>query len=243
MPVKRLKTTTMKKNKKTKTKKQINKHTNKQKKNKSIINTSTNASTIIHSNMDTMYNNNNASNIDSNIDSNILSSNTQMQNHTMNKQNLINLITKISQERKNKTKSQTNLVAKIMRLPSMSSKMSQPKTYAKSVSSYYSSITRNGKSHNKGKKIVNESTKPYLEIDEMQDGQIQHYMLPKNSIPYRESMQDVVPLQEQKIVLDYYPYPYSNQNQNKNKNYKMKTKKTKKVKKTKKNKTNKKTKK
>ena len=230
MPVKRLKTTTMKKNKKTKTKKQTNKKTNKQKKNKSIINTSTDASTIIHSNMDTMYNNNN--NANSNIDSNILSSNTQMQNHTMNQQKLVDLITKISQERKNKTKSQTNLVAKIMRIPSMSSsmsKMTKPKTYAKSVSSYYSTMTHNGESHNKGKKVVNESTKPYLEIDELKDGQVQHYMLPKNSIHYRERIEEVVPIKEPKIVLEYFPQS------NKNKKYKKKTKTTKTTKKTKKN--------
>ena len=223
MPIKRLKTTTMKKNKKTKTKKQTSK---------------INKSNRIQSNMDSMYNNNNnynnnSSNSNSNSNSNLLFSNIQMQNHTTNQQNLINLITKISQERKHKTKSQTNLVAKIMRLPSMDSRMSKPKTYAKTESSYYSTMTHNGESHNKGKKIVNESTKPYLEIDEMQDDQVQHYMLPKNSIPYREPIQEDIPIQEQKIILEY--YPYSNQTK--------KTKTSKKTKKTKTSKTSKTTKK
>jgi hypothetical protein len=209
MPVKRLKYKTMKKSKKTKTKKaRTKKNTRKQKqknkkiksksKSKSIIN-----STFVHSNMDSMYNN-------SSMNSIINSRNIQPQTHHMNQQNLFNLITKISQERQNKTKSQTNLPARLMRIPSSMSKMSQPKTYAKSVSSYYSTMTHNGESHNKGKKIVNESTKPYLEIDEMRDGQIHHYMLPKNSIPYTEPIQEVLPIQDPKIVLEYYPHSRQN---------------------------------
>ena len=103
------------------------------------------------------------------------------------------------------------------------SRMSKPKTYAKSVSSYYSTVMHNGESHNKGKKIVNESTNPNLEIDEIENGQVQHYMIPKNSISqYREPILEVLP----PMKAEY----YSNSNQNKN--YKMKsTKKQKKYKK------------
>ena len=213
MPIKRLKQKTTKKLKKTKTKKaRTKKNTRKQKqkqknkklksnsKSKSIMN-----STFVHSNMDSMYNN-------SSMNSSMNSSITQLQpqTHSMNQQNLLNLITKISQERQNQTKSQTNLPARLMRMPSSMSRMSKPKTYAKSVSSYYSTMTHNGESHNKGKKIVNESTKPYLEIDEMQDDQVQHYMLPKNSIPYKEPIQEVLPTQAPKIVLEYYPHSRQN---------------------------------
>jgi hypothetical protein len=215
MPVKRLKQKTMKKHKKTKTKKtKTKKNTRKQKtaKSKSIMNSSMNSS-IIHSNMDSMYNN-----------SSMDSSNMKMQNHNVSQQNLINLIAKISKERQNRTKSQSNLVARIMKMPNMS-RMSKPKTYAKTVSSYYSTVSHNGESHNKGKKIVNESTNPYLEIDEMRDGQVKHYMLSKNSIPYREPIQEVLPrmnmqmqMQEPKILLEY--YPHSRQN----KKYKKKSK-------------------
>ena len=53
-------------------------------------------------------------------------------------------------------------------------------------------------------------TPPYLEIDEMRDGQIHHYMLPKNSIPYKEPIQEVLPTQAPKIVLEYYPHSRQN---------------------------------
>jgi hypothetical protein len=187
---------------KQKTKKQRNK------KSKSIMN----SSTTVHSNMDSMYNNN----------SNTHSSTAYNQKPTkyMNQQSLYDLITKISKERENKTKSQTNLAARLMRMPSSKSnmlRMSKPKTYAKSVSSYYSSVVHNGESHNKGKKIVNESTNPNLEIDEMKNGQVQHYMIPKNSISqYREPILEVLP----PMKAEY----YSNSNQNKK--YKIKSKKT-----------------
>ena len=209
MPIKRLKQKTTKKTKKTKTKKartkkntrkhkQKNKKLKSNSKSKSIMN-----STFVHSNMDSMYNN-------SSMNSSMNSSNIQPQTHHMNQQHLLNLITKISQERQNQTKSQTNLPARLMRMSSSMSRMSKPKTYAKSVSSYYSTMTHNGESHNKGKKIVNESTKPYLEIDEMRDGQVKHYMLPKNSIPYKEPIQEVLPIQAPKIVLEYYPHSRQN---------------------------------
>ncbi len=229
MPVKRLKQKTMKTSKTKKTKKtQKTKKTKKQtnKKSKSIMNSST--TTTVYSNMDSMYNN-----------SNTHSSTFHNQKPTkyMNQQSLYDLITKISKERQNKTKSQTNLAARLMRMPSSKSNMSRisimskPKTYSKSVSSYYSTVMHNGETHNKGKKIVNESTNPNLEIDEMENGQVQHYMIPKNIIPYREPILEVLPMKkEPEIVLEY--YPYSNQN----KKYKIKSKKTTKTKKTKKTK-------
>ena len=61
----------------------------------------------------------------------------------------------------------------------------QPQVYAKSISSSFSSVMHNGHTHSQGKRIVNESHKPYLQVDEMIDGSTQHYMIPKNSIPYK----------------------------------------------------------
>ena len=102
----------------------------------------------------------------------------------MQHQSLINLINMITQARKNKTKSQTNLPARLMKM----SNMQKPKSYEKSVSSSYSSIMHNGKKQIKGKQIINNSTKPFIQINEIQDGQIQHYMVPKNTIPYNKSI-------------------------------------------------------
>ena len=183
-----------------------------------------NSSTTVYSNMDTMYNNSNTYSDKINIHS---TTHNQKPTQHMNQQNLYDLIAKISKERQNKTKSQTNLAARLMRMPSSKSNISRisivskPKTYAKSVSSYYSSVMHNGETHNKGKKIVNESTNPNLEIDEMENDQVQHYMIPKNSISqYREPILEVIPMKEEH---------YSNTNQNKK--YKIKSKKTKKNKK------------
>ena len=50
------------------------------------------------------------------------------------------------------------------------------------MSSSFSSVMRNGHTHSKGNKIVNDSNKPYLQIDEMLDGNTQHYYIPKSTI-------------------------------------------------------------
>ena len=154
------------------TKKQIKLYSNPN----SSYNTNSNSNSTIHSNMDSLYNNN------------FKTMNNQSSNlHNMNQQNLYNLVNTISQERKNRTKAQSNLPARLMKLTKKTKpkKTAKSNSYSRSVSSTYSSIIKNGESHNKGKKIVNESTKPYLQIDEMENGQVQHYMIPKNTIHYK----------------------------------------------------------
>ena len=111
-----------------------------------------------------------------------ISSNPQNMQHQHHHQNLIDLITMITQARKNKTKAQTNLPARLMRM----SNMHKPQSYEKSVSSSYSSIMHNGEKHIKGKQIINNSTKPFIQINELQDGHIQHFMVPKDTIPYNK---------------------------------------------------------
>ena len=55
-------------------------------------------------------------------------------------------------------------------------------SFSKTVSSSFSSVSRDGHTHSKGNKIVNDSNKPYLQIDEMLDGNTQHYYIPKSTI-------------------------------------------------------------
>ena len=55
-------------------------------------------------------------------------------------------------------------------------------SFSKTVSSSFSSVMRDGRTHSKGNKIVNDSNKPYLQIDEMLDGNTQHYYIPKSTI-------------------------------------------------------------
>ena len=66
-------------------------------------------------------------------------------------------------------------------------KASTPNTqiFSKSMSSSYSSFTENGKTHSEGKAIVNNSTKPFIEITEMENGKTERFMIPKHTIPYK----------------------------------------------------------
>ena len=114
---------------------------------------------------------------------------------------LQNLINTINNNRKDISKMHNNLPAKLMQLnnqqiinhsykhqsqdQSQAQAQAQPQVYAKSISSSFSSVMHNGHTHSQGKRIVNESHKPYLQVDEMIDGSTQHYMIPKNSIPYK----------------------------------------------------------
>jgi hypothetical protein len=104
---------------------------------------------------------------------------------TNQQHNLIDLISMISQARKNKTKSQSNLPARLMKM-NMDKKS---KNYEKSVSSSYSSVMHNGHKHIKGKQVINNSSEPFIKINEMEDGQVHHYMVPKNNIPYKQPTQ------------------------------------------------------
>ena len=116
----------------------------------------------------------------------------------ISKERLINLVNDINTTRKDLSKMETNLPAKLMQINIKNNikkhkskynnkhKFSgKPQVYAKSVSSTFSSIMHNGHTHSQGKKIINNSTKPYVQIDEMQNGNVQHYMIPKNTIPYK----------------------------------------------------------
>lgn len=112
---------------------------------------------------------------------------------------LQNLINTINNNRKDISKMHNNLPAKLMQLnnqqiinhshkhQSQAQPQFQPQSqvYAKSISSSFSSVMHNGHTHSQGKRIVNESDKPYLQVDEMMDGSTQHYMIPKNNIPYK----------------------------------------------------------
>ena len=109
---------------------------------------------------------------------------------------LINLINTINNNRKDIAKMHNNLPAKLMQLNNPTS-LSQPhnnhhqqpqmhsSSYAKSISSTFSSVMHNGHTHSQGKRIINESDKPYLEVEEMNNGTTQHYMIPKNTIAYK----------------------------------------------------------
>ena len=107
-----------------------------------------------------------------------------MQKPMINHSRLLHLVNNINTSRKDLTKMQTNLPAKLMQI---NAKPTKPQVYAKSVSSSFSSIMHNGHTHSQGKQVINDSTKPYVQIDEMLNGDVKHYMIPKNTIPYKPS--------------------------------------------------------
>ena len=58
------------------------------------------------------------------------------------------------------------------------------KSEFKSVSSSFSSITRDGDTQSSGKTIINNSNKPYLQVEETKNGSSQQYIIPKQTIDY-----------------------------------------------------------
>jgi len=113
---------------------------------------------------------------------------------------IVDIINRLSRTKHSFRKSQNNLPARLMKLNSpkivqhyknkhLSSKgkSSTPNThiFSKSMSSSYSSFTENGKTHSEGKAIVNNSTKPFIEITEMENGKTERFMIPKHTIPYK----------------------------------------------------------
>ena len=88
---------------------------------------------------------------------------------------IADLLEKISNSRKGYTRSDSNLPAKLI-------KMEIDKSQSQSISSSYTSITKNGKTHQHGKRLINNSRNPFILVDEMKDGKIEHYYIPKKHI-------------------------------------------------------------
>jgi hypothetical protein len=116
--------------------------------------------------------------------------------------NIVDIINRLSRSKHSFRKSQNNLPARLMKLNSpkivqayknthISSKGKSliPNTHSfnksKSMSSSYSSFTENGKTYSEGKTIINNSTKPFIEITEMENGKTERFMIPKHTIPYK----------------------------------------------------------
>ena len=132
------------------------------------------------------------------------------------RQTILDIIKSFSDARNNLSKSRNNLPARLMKLNSSSrSPMSNlestdfqnqdqdqyqyqnqdpdifsnamSKSMSKSMSSSFTSVIQNGQTHSKGKTIINNSTKPFIEIKEIDNGDVKDYMIPKNTIPYKQS--------------------------------------------------------
>ena len=108
-------------------------------------------------------------------------------------QTIINIINSLSNAKRNHTfdKSRNNLPAQLMIIDNQTKKVSlgtsKPQVFNRTLksSSSFTSITQNGETHSEGKKIINNSLNPFIEIKEMKNGDVQHYMIPKNTLPYK----------------------------------------------------------
>jgi len=95
---------------------------------------------------------------------------------TNNANRLANLLNTISNNRSILTKSEINLPARLMQ---NGNKLSKPLEYSKSISSTFTSSIHNGEVHAAGKEVINDSTKPFIQLTELHNGQIEHYMIPR----------------------------------------------------------------
>jgi hypothetical protein len=118
-----------------------------------------------------------------------------------NNKTIVDIIKTLLRPNQNFRKSQNNLPARLMKLNSPNHKVQHYKNthlsnkenllttntqiLSKSMSSSYSSFTENGKTHSEGKEIINNSTKPFIEVTEMENGKTERFMIPKNTIPYK----------------------------------------------------------
>ena len=94
---------------------------------------------------------------------------------------LANLLNTISNNRSTMTKSEINLPARLLQNGNrLSNQNSNPLMFSKSISSSYSSSMHNGEVHTTGKEVVNDSTNPYIQVAELHNGQVEHYMIPRN---------------------------------------------------------------
>ena len=116
-------------------------------------------------------------------------------NFEQNEERLLDLIKNISTSRQAMTPSKSNLAARLMTMHTQPPMMKQPMQHQPmqhqqsrsfSSSSSFSSVMHNGHVHSQGKQVVNDSTKPYLAVKEMHNGQVNSFMIPKNTIPYKK---------------------------------------------------------
>ena len=76
-----------------------------------------------------------------------------------------------------------------------------------SSSSIFKSVVKNGHVHSQGKQVINDSNKPFLVVNELHDGQVEHFTIPKSAINYSPIKPHIQPmnLDIQPMNLDMQP--------------------------------------
>lgn len=93
---------------------------------------------------------------------------------------LENLLNTISNNRSAMTKSEINLPARLMQHSNISSSSTKPVIYSKSISSSFSSTMHNGEVHRTGKEVIDDSSKPFIQVSELHNNHLDQYMIPRN---------------------------------------------------------------
>ena len=110
-------------------------------------------------------------------------SKTKTKNKSTKQSQILNIFQRISNSRNNLSKSSNNLPAKLVDLNNYSGEGNgNDNVIKKSVSSSYTQVMHDGHMHVKGKQVINDSTKPFVLINEMENGSVQHYMMPRNNM-------------------------------------------------------------
>jgi len=96
---------------------------------------------------------------------------------------LAKLLNIISNNRRSMSKAEINLPARLMQNMNMHHE-NQQVDYSKTVSSTFTSSMHDGEMHSAGKEIIDDSTRPYIQIAELHNGQVERYMIPRHQVKH-----------------------------------------------------------
>jgi hypothetical protein len=113
-------------------------------------------------------------------------SNSSSSSISKSQRSLLQLIKNTIESSRGVKKSQNNLASKLIDLTNKNNMKNRMKhtmqgehSYSKAVQSSYTFINKNGKKQEYGQTIENESTKPYIEISKLHNGDVNYYKIPR----------------------------------------------------------------
>lgn len=106
-------------------------------------------------------------------------SNPKYNSKNIQSTSLKKLISKTIAERKDLSKSQNNLAAKIIEINNKQATLPNY-SYSKSISSSYSTTIHNGEVNRAGKEVIDDSTKPFIQVSELHNNHLDQYIIPRN---------------------------------------------------------------
>lgn len=108
------------------------------------------------------------------------------------------LLNYISNNRSETSKSDLNLPARLIQNDKPISKITKPLIYSKLISSSYTTSMHNGDIHSAGKEVIDDSTKPYIQVSELHNNYLDQYMIPRNQLNKNINKQKIIKLKSKK---------------------------------------------